>query len=184
MQDGRAWWVHSGDSRLYLIRNGELVVRTRDHSYVESLLQQGLISAAEAVKHPQRNLVLSCLGTLGIPRVDLAILDLKVGDVMLLCSDGAWGPLREQMLVSAFSSGDVDKVAPHILDLAEKNAGHNGDNLTLIAMHWEGDDAGPITIANFPDTVFDASCGSIPELLSDADIERAIVAIQTRIKRK
>lgn len=186
VQDGCAWWAHAGDSRLYLIRNGELVARTRDHSQVESLLQEGLISAAEAVTHPQRNLVLSCLGTPRIPRVDLAILDLKVGDVMLLCSDGTWGPLREQVLVGAFSGGDVARAAPQILDLAEQNAGDNGDNLTLIAMHWEGNDSGPVTVANFPDTAFNASPdqGTAPELLSNEDIERAVATIQARIKPK
>ena len=184
VQDGCAWWAHAGDSRLYLIRNGKLLARTSDHSYVEGLLQQGVINAQEAVNHPKRNLVLSCLGTLKDPRVDLAICDLKADDVLLLCSDGVWEPLPEQTLVNVLSHGDIDKAAVQLLDLAESNAGNHGDNLTLVAMRWDGNDAGPITVANFPDKVIEATRGNSPPLLSDADIERAIAEIQTRFKPK
>lgn len=184
VQDSRCWWAHAGDSRLYLIRNGELLARTRDHSYVEGLVQRGLINADEAENHPQRNLVLSCLGAQDDPRVDRAMCDLLPGDVLLLCSDGLWEPLQEQTLVSAFSCGDVARMSPQLLDLAERNAGDKGDNLTLIAMHWEGSDAGPITVANFPDTVFDITHGTSPALLRDEDIDRAISDIRTRITPK
>ena len=104
--------------------------------------------------------------------------------MLLLCSDGAWEPLREQTLVNIFGRGNIDKAATQLLDLAEENAGGHGDNLTLIAMRWEGDDAGPITVANFPDNAFDAANGTSPPLLSDADIERAVAEIRTRFKRK
>ena len=147
-------------------------------------MQQGVINAQEAVNHPKRNLVLSCLGTLKDPRVDLAICDLKADDVLLLCSDGVWEPLPEQTLVNVLSHGDIDKAAVQLLDLAESNAGNHGDNLTLVAMRWNGNDAGPITVADFPDKVIEAARGNSPPLLSDADIERAIAEIQTRFKPK
>jgi serine/threonine protein phosphatase PrpC len=182
VQDGKAWWAHAGDSRLYLIRNGALLRRTRDHSYVEGLLQRGLISADEVVGHPQRNLVLSCLGAQEDPRIDRDVHALESGDVLLLCSDGVWEPVREQTLVNTFAHGDVGVVALQLLNLAESNAGDNSDNLTLIALRWEGSAAGPVTVANFPDTVFDITHGTSPQMLSNDDIERAIADIRTRIK--
>ena len=184
VQDGKAWWAHAGDSRLYLIREGKLVARTRDHSYVEGLLQRGLINADEALGHSQRNIVLSCLGAQDDPRIDRDVHDLQSGDVLLLCSDGLWEPLREQTILNAFSHGDVAKVSPPLLDLAESNAGDNSDNLTLLALRWEGNDAGPITVSNFPDTVFDVTHGTSPQILSNDDIERAVAGIKTRIKPK
>lgn len=185
IQDGHAWWAHAGDSRLYLIRNSALRVRTRDHSYVEGLFQRGLITADAMAGHPQRNLVLSCLGAQEAPRIDRDICALQSGDVLLLCSDGVWEPLREQTLIDAFSHGDVVAVSPQLLNQAEANAGDNGDNLTLIALRWEGSDAGPITVANFPDTVFapgSGGAGTSPQLLSDDDIQRAVADIRTKLK--
>ena len=187
IQDGRAWWAHAGDSRLYLIRNGKLLARTRDHSYVEGLHQRGLITDDEIIGHPQRNVVLSCLGPVEPPRVDRDACTLRDGDVLLLCSDGLWESVREQTLITAFGQGGLAKVAPQLMDLAEKNAGNNGDNSTLIALHWEGSDAGPITVAKFPDTTITSehgTSGTSPSLLSTGDIERAIANIQTRINTK
>ena len=187
IQDGRAWWAHAGDSRLYLIRNGKLLARTRDHSYVEGLLQRGLIKEDEIFGHPQRNLVLSCLGPQDPPRVDRDVCTLRNGDVLLLCSDGLWESLLEQTLVTAFGQGEVAKIAPQVMALAEKNAGDNGDNATLIALHWQGSDAGPITVAKFPDTAVNSvhgTSGTSPPLLDGDDIERAIADIQTRINTK
>ena len=62
VQDGTAWWAHVGDSRIYHLRDGEVISRTRDHSHVELLVQEGLISADQAQNHPMRNYVESCLG--------------------------------------------------------------------------------------------------------------------------
>lgn len=183
VQDGRAWWSHAGDSRLYLIRDGRLLARTRDHSYIEGLLQHGIIRAEDAHRHPQRNTVLSCLGAQQSPLMDHAAHDLEDGDVILLCSDGLWQSLREQTLAGAFGHGDIGKVAPQLLNLAENNGGDNGDNVTLIVLRWKGSDAGPATVAGFPDTVSDAGHPS-PPLLSDTEINQAISDIKIRIKPK
>jgi serine/threonine protein phosphatase PrpC len=134
--------------------------------------------------HAQRNLVMSCLGAQEDPRIDRDMAELQDGDIMLLCSDGVWESLREQTLLNAFGRGDIGKVAPQLLDLAESNAGDNGDNMTMIALRWEGSDAGPITVAKFPDTVFSDNHGTSPQILGDDDIERAIANIQSRIKPK
>jgi PPM family protein phosphatase len=181
IQDGKAWWAHTGDSRLYLIRKGKLLARTRDHSYVESLLEQGLIDADEASTHPRRNLVLSCLGAHETPQIDSADCELQPGDIVLLCSDGVWDPLQEQALIDAFKNGDVADATPQLLDLAERNAGDNGDNLTLIAMCWEDSTNDLATVTTLPDTIIDNNFGTSPALLSDEEIDRAIADIRTRI---
>ena len=149
-----------------------------------------MISEEEVPHHPQRNLVLSCLGSQENPRIDRDSYNLRPDDVLLLCSDGVWESLREQTLVNSYRLGEVAKASPKLLDRAEENAGDNGDNLTLIAMHWEGPDAGPITISNFPATFFDVvggapgGAGTSPVVLNDEEIERAIADIKTRIKPK
>jgi serine/threonine protein phosphatase PrpC len=182
VQDSHAWWAHVGDSRFYLLRDGNLLARTRDHSYVEGLLQRGLISREEAMHHPQRNLVLSCLGARELPHIECADRSLQAGDVLLLCTDGVWEPLGDQALIGAFDNDDITTAAPRALDLAERNAGDNGDNLTLIAMRWEDSAKGPGTISRFPDTVLDPHSGTSPALLSDEEINRTIADIRNRLK--
>src|SRR5581483_3481125 len=92
----RAWWAHSGDSRVYLYRGATLVYRTIDHSYVEQLHREGAISAAERETHPQRNYLVSCLGAREAPKVEVgSASDLRPGDAFLLCTDGVWAHLSE-----------------------------------------------------------------------------------------
>lgn len=101
--DGRTDWVHSGDSRLYWFRDGHLLERTRDHSFVESLVDAGLIRPEETRGHPKRSVLRSALGNedeeleLGgstSSRITAG------GDVFLLCSDGVWEYLPDETLES------------------------------------------------------------------------------------
>src|SRR3984893_13351080 len=91
------WWAHVGDSRLYHVRHGALVARSRDHSHVELLLREGLISAEQAQNHPMRNFVECCLG--GDPILpDMSLTRRRPrepNDVLLVCTDGLWGPLSD-----------------------------------------------------------------------------------------
>src|SRR6202007_819526 len=89
-------YAHVGDTRLYLVRDGQIMQITRDHSYVGRLVESGVISREEAEKHPQRNILTAAMGS----GVDL-VLDspgrpepLEAGDLLLLCSDGLWGQVR------------------------------------------------------------------------------------------
>ena len=182
IQDGRAWWAHAGDSRLYLLRKGQLMARTRDHSYVEALLQRGLIKAGEMYRHPERNLVLSCLGAENDPKIDVeTAYELHSGDVILLCTDGLWEAVQEQTMVDAMARGDVMKVAPKLMNLAESNAGDNGDNLTLIALRWDGCNAGPATIVDHSPTIAGGTDNHRSTPLSDEEIQRAIADIKIRL---
>ena len=106
--DGRADWVHSGDSRLYWFRDARLIERTRDHSYVETLVDAGLIREDETRTHPKRSVLLSALGKEDDDLELSASLSSRVvgaGDAFLLCSDGVWeyvtDAVMEQLLTQA-----------------------------------------------------------------------------------
>ena len=116
VQNGAAYWAHVGDSRVYQIRGGELVRRTRDHSHVEQLLRDGLISEAEVHGHPMRNFVECCLG--GDPLLpEMAISTRQVlrgGDLLLVCTDGLWANLSDPEM------GAVWKGAPRLRDTLQE----------------------------------------------------------------
>lgn len=97
VRDGRAIWAHVGDSRVYLARDGILVTRTRDHTPIEGLLQDGLISEEEIAGHPMRHFVEYCLG--GVAERPLITVSepfpLAAGDLLLVCSDGLWSGISD-----------------------------------------------------------------------------------------
>ncbi|MBI3524007.1 MAG: serine/threonine-protein phosphatase [Betaproteobacteria bacterium] len=138
VQHGIAYWAHAGDSRLYLIRAGQVLTRTRDHTQVQKLLEQGLIDAAAAAAHPARNRIYSCLGGEQPPHIEVArAAPLKHGDIVALCTDGAWGPLPDDTLVRELSVAEPARAVPLLLNMAEVKAGGASDNLTLMVMQWE-----------------------------------------------
>ena len=96
-----AYWAHVGDSRVYQLRQSQVLERTRDHSHVEVLLREGLITEAEVHGHPMRNYVECCLGgDAALPEMSISTRRrLKSGDVLLLCTDGLWANLRDQDFV-------------------------------------------------------------------------------------
>ena len=104
VQEGAAYWAHVGDSRIYHIRNGKMLVRTRDHSHVELLLREGKITEEELPNHPMRNFVECCLG--GDPAIPEMTISgrhaLQPGDVILLCTDGIWANLRDSDIAQFF----------------------------------------------------------------------------------
>ncbi|MGC9670604.1 MerR family transcriptional regulator [Planosporangium sp. 12N6] len=111
--------VHIGDSRAYLLRDGELFQITHDHSYVQSLVDEGKLSPDEAASHPQRAMLLQALDGKGRARPDLSLHEARVGDRYLLCSDGlsavvGAGPLRTALT----TAGDPERVVGRLIDLA------------------------------------------------------------------
>src|SRR5258706_2657425 len=93
VQDGQAYWMHVGDSRLYLIRQGRIVHRTRDHTVVQQLLDAGRIREEAITSHPERNRLLQCLGGYQTPSPEpLGSERLDKNDIMLPCSDGFCNP--------------------------------------------------------------------------------------------
>ncbi|MCU7849058.1 MAG: protein phosphatase 2C domain-containing protein [Candidatus Thiodiazotropha sp. (ex Lucinoma kastoroae)] len=140
VQENNAYWAHIGDSRLYIMRDGVIHLRTDDHSYVEHLRQQGIISAAQVHTHKFRNYVTRCLGgTNNRPVAELSgPHELKEGDVVLLCSDGFWGPLAERPMVDTLFKEQAPLIN-HITKLANQAeaTGHpESDNVTVVALRW------------------------------------------------
>ena len=138
VQHGIAYWAHAGDSRLYLIRAGQMLARTRDHTQVQRLLEQGLIDAADAAVHPERNRIYSCLGGEQPPQIEVSrATPLMAGDIVALCTDGAWGPLPDDTLVRELADTKPMEAVPLLLNVAEVKTGDGSDNLTLMVMQWE-----------------------------------------------
>ena len=200
MQGNAAYWAHCGDSRLYFVRGDKLIARTRDHSYSE--LQQTLNSVVPLNDRYNRNVLFTCLGSPGKPVVDTAgPLLLQEGDRILLCSDGLWGTVDDEVITRHLTTRAISDAVPELVEEALRNGGPKCDNVTIIAMEWESasndDVAGGTSTStdNLGDQVFastiQASVGSgmgpgdnvDADDLDEAEIERSIREINEAIKR-
>ncbi len=143
VQEGGAWWGHIGDSRIYHMRGGRLLTRSRDHSHVEILIQEGAITEEEALDHPMRNFVECCIGG-DAPVPDMSItrkMPLEPGDVLLACSDGLWSGIgdREIAELSRRANGTLaDGVKELSIKAMQKNAPYS-DNTTATVLRWVGE---------------------------------------------
>jgi len=142
VQDASAYWAHLGDSRIYHIRNGALLDRTRDHSHVEQLLRDGAIREDEVRSHPMRNFVECCIGgEPGLPEMSLSLRrPLAPGDILLACSDGLWANLRDAE-IAAFSQAGKRPFTDALKDLvgrAVRASAPHSDNATAAALRWLG----------------------------------------------
>lgn len=142
VQQQASWWAHVGDSRLYHVRDGQLLSRTRDHSHVELLLREGLINAEQAHNHPMRNYVECCLG--GDPILPEMSLSgrraVQPQDVLLVCSDGLWGSLKDEEIAAELAgAGELRGKLLTLGELAVQRAGALSDNTSLAALRWLGE---------------------------------------------
>lgn len=129
--DGYAALCHIGDSRAYLLRDGQFIQITHDHTLVQSLVDEGKITEDDVATHPHRSLLLRALDGRTIAEPDLAPLETYPGDRYLLCSDGLSGVVTEHTLHQALASiADPDKVTLRLIELAIKGGGP--DNITCI----------------------------------------------------
>jgi protein phosphatase len=142
IQHNNAMWAHCGDSRLYWMRNGQILARTRDHSRIETLIAQGKVDPSERETHPDRNKLFNCLGAPNMPIVEISRrASLQAGDNMLLCSDGLWSVLPDHELAQRLHSNTIVRAVPELLTTATGIAGKTGDNVTALAMMWESGDS-------------------------------------------
>ena len=128
--------AHVGDSRAYLLRDGELSRLTRDHTLVEELVRRGELTEQEAAEHPQRSIITRALGPEEDVEIDLFTHRVHAGDVLLLCSDGLTGMIDEQevqeILASAASLGDAGRA---LVQAANQAGGR--DNITVVLFRLE-----------------------------------------------
>ncbi len=122
--------AHIGDSRAYLLRDGQLERLTHDHSWVQSLVDEGKISAAEAAVHPHRSLLLKVLNGQPANDPDLTIVPLQVGDRLMFCSDGVCGLIDDPVIAEALARPTVEDALQHLV--AESLAEGGIDNITVI----------------------------------------------------
>ena len=136
---GGCTWAHSGDSRIYQFRRGRLHKRTRDHSYVQLLIDRGEISEAEASIHPQSNVLVSCLGMASKPPLidSHRIPRLDANDVLLACSDGLWHYFTAEELGSVVAECTPRDAVDWLVSEARLRARGSGDNLSLMIMKLE-----------------------------------------------
>jgi serine/threonine protein phosphatase PrpC len=143
IQENGTWWAHIGDSRIYQMRKGRLVTRSRDHSHVEVLIQEGAITEEEALDHPMRNFVECCIGG-DAPVPDMSItrkMDLIPGDVLLACSDGLWSGMND-VEIAEISTRTSMSLAENLKALSMKALTMNApysDNTTGTALLWLGE---------------------------------------------
>ena len=129
--DGHAAVCHIGDSRGYLLREGELYQITHDHTLVQTLVDEGRISADDVSTHPQRSLLLRALDGRSVAEPDLSVHEGQAGDRYLLCSDGLSGVVSDETLRETLASiEDPDAVARQLIELALHGGGP--DNITCI----------------------------------------------------
>lgn len=143
VQQGASWWAHVGDSRLYHLRHGGVLLRSRDHSHVELLLREGLITADQAQTHPMRNFVECCLG--GDPILpDMTLTRrraLEPNDVVLVCTDGMWAGVKDSEIAGEVSPPAV-RLNEKLLELAQRAIARTGaasDNTSVAALRWLGE---------------------------------------------
>ena len=195
VQNGKACWAHSGDSRLYCVRAGHVAAATADHSRVRQLIDAGVITEAQALVHPDRNKIYNCVGGVLPPTVTHSEeWVLKVGDTLLLSTDGFWGPLDADAIASRLQHEAILTLVPTLLEEAEKIAGAESDNLSVIGLTWERQEeeepiSSTITMTMPMEGFTTSSMNSAQEMsafkddISDEEIQRAISEIQEAIKK-
>lgn len=143
IQDFRLYLGHCGDSRMYLIRQAEILMRTQDHSL---LMRDGGVFAESEIETQGRHTLFSCLGAASAPFIELADpVTLEFGDRLLFCSDGLWGSVQESEILQYMQHSKVADGATALVQLALRNGGPRGDNVTAVAVNWEEPDNRALT---------------------------------------
>lgn len=196
LQNGAAHWAHVGDSRLYFLRNGALLTRTRDHSHVEQQQQKDRNPELMLLQPdgPTRNMLFTCLGSAQLPMIEVGIPQaLRRGDIVLLCSDGLWGQIPESVLVRQFGQQVLSEAVPEVVEMALRQGGTDSDNVTAIGVEWEADpdecetslrvETETMQPGGFASTIQNGLDDAAIDELDDAAIERSIAEINAVIRQ-
>ena len=193
VQNGYAYWAHAGDSRLYVLRRGNLIGATQDHSKVQQLVDSGQITPEQAARHPDRNKIYSCLGGVVPPAIDMGReVRLEPGDTVMLSTDGFWAQIPATILGRMLTQKALPSLMPGLMNEAHRRANGESDNLSVVAMTWESqEDARIADTQTLGDSEFATATNTTQQLggapisddVTDDDIERAIAEIQSAIKK-
>jgi protein phosphatase len=127
-----------GDSRAYLVRNGQITQITKDQSLMQRLVEAGEITEEEAEQSERRNIILQALGPDARVKVDLTWQSLRRGDLLVLCSDGLSGQVKKEEIAEiAATTTELMEVCSRLIDMANERGGP--DNITAIAARFTGD---------------------------------------------
>lgn len=175
IREGKGWFAHVGDSRIYMVRGDDIRQLTDDHSLVATMVREGLLTSQEAENHPRRNVLQRSMGVSEEVEVDVrGPLDLQEGDTFILCSDGLHGLVKESELKEV-AKLPIEEAADQFIKRAlERGA---PDNVTVIVVRIEreigGDDTTIVDKQSdrllFDDTVISTTHGETPSPPPTAD---------------
>lgn len=133
----KAYFANAGDSRAYIFRDGEMFQITEDHSYVNNLLKEGIISHEEAMNHDKKNMITKALGAENEVGADYYQTEIKNEDIILLCTDGLYSEVPEKELEMAIKEvDDMNNLAELLIKMANYHGGR--DNVTAVCLKIEG----------------------------------------------
>ena len=137
--EGDCAWVHAGDSRIYHFHKGQLIKRTKDHSYVQVLMDRGEINEMEANLHPQSNILLGCLGMKSTPPpVDTHLIPrMMTDDVLMACSDGLWHYFTPEEMGALLADQPPRAAVELLVAEARRRARGTGDNISIVVLKLE-----------------------------------------------
>jgi serine/threonine protein phosphatase PrpC len=192
VQKGMACWAHVGDSRLYHFSRRDALFRTHDHSAVQQLFDDGVITEPEMSTHPDRNKLYNSVGGYMLPDIELdQPAKLHDGDVLLLCTDGVWPELTSSEMLSTLRAYPLERAVKHMMDHAEFRAGQYGDNLSVVAMRFGeerfetgelllGDDLG---LDGFTTQLRNLGDKGVTAPTTDQELDRAMADIQAALAK-
>ncbi len=158
LEDATLVIAHVGDSRAYLLRDGELTRLTDDHSLVEELMRRGKLTPEQAAEHPQRSIITRALGIEPEVEVDTWTYPAQDGDVVLLCSDGLTSMIDEGQIAHALrSEPDLEHAGERLIH--EANAAGGRDNITVVLFRLMDTDVDPAPPADIASTAHEAPAG-------------------------
>jgi len=176
LEGDTARFAHIGDSRAYLLRDGELRQVTDDHSLVGEMMRDGRLTEEEAAVHPHRSILSRALGTEAQARIDEYSEDLLPGDVLLLCSDGLSGPVPADAIRVALTRADPQAAAERLILEARKQGGP--DNITAVVVRLdegphgaEDDGSEETTLVQPADPEDDVATGELPFVVDAPEAE-------------
>jgi PPM family protein phosphatase len=153
LRDDRIAMAHVGDSRAYVYRDSELKQMTKDHTFVQTLVDSGEITLEEAAVHPRRNLMMRAIDGIHAVEVDLSVRETREGDRYLLCSDGLCGVIDANKIAECLSHEDLTQAVTMLIDAAM--AAGAPDNITVVVADVVNDniEVDPVLIGSAADSI-------------------------------